>query len=124
MSKKEKVLVKVAHSEQKVIPCKAPKNVNYQGIDIKADEAFYLSHSGSEDGYHIVRWQATTWVCSCGAGTKAHAHIRAVNAWIVSHKVLKQAAHQDVKRPSHTDVSTSGALSAPLNGNRAFSKLR
>lgn len=82
--------VKVEYTNAKVIKCVARETFDFGPQHVPAGTTFYLVRDSADNGeYHLVMWtkEHTCWQCSCGQRLKKHAHIAAVNGWVIAHIV-------------------------------------
>jgi hypothetical protein len=104
--------------DKKVIKCKARKDFTLGFTSVKAGETFFLVRSERrENRYYAVRFsdERHCYQCSCGCGTREHAHLKAVREQVMTQvtAVNPQALPMAVPAPVQSR-KTKPAITKPV----------
>jgi len=127
-----------------VVPATAKSTFTIEGITVeKGSHYFYVRSSKDPARFYVVSWQSDRWTCSCGAGSRPHAHTNGVKGWLLTHRVHPEQSQRPATLAVQIDLDvemTQTAVSPEqiptsdqpvdlsakgcLNGSRSFSILR
>jgi hypothetical protein len=116
-ARKAQQTIEITFSTASVIRCRANKDFRVNTLEVKAGDEFFLVRSERQQGrYHVVRWayERVSWVCSCGACTKKHSHLHAVNTWVYENRVERPRSPYVRLQPTQKPVKPMAA--SPVQG--------